>query len=284
MDIAGTARKIERRLARSVDAAIGELVRRTAPAPIEIVHAVIEQAEGRVQDIGRGRRVFPFNRLVVHVLAPAADPELRARVQAIVDGPPSLTERMRERLTALGCDAGSLVCQLAFAQTPGAGWSAREFHVEFQKLAQKPSAPRVPSGAPPLVRLAPVAGATAKRGYAFAAERIDIGRGTEVLDSRQRVMRTNQVAFVEGPDEASRTVSRRHAHVVYTAPHEYRICDDRSAHGTAIVRNGRTIPVPPGTRGVRLRSGDEIVLGQARLKVTIESPPAGSSAGARRSR
>jgi hypothetical protein len=35
---------------------------------------------------------------------------------------------------------------------------------------------------------------------------------------------------------------------------------------------------------VRLKSGDEIVLGQARLKVTIEARPAGSNAGARRSR
>jgi hypothetical protein len=285
MDIVGTARRIERRLARSVDAAVGELVRRTPPAPIEIVHAVVDQAEARVQDGGRGRRVFPFNRLVVHVLAPTDDPEMRTRVQAIVDGPPSLTDRLRERLTALGCGIDGLVCQIVFVPAVGEGWTAREFHVEFQKVATKASSARPSNVPPPLVRLTPAAGATTKRGYAFAAQRIDIGRGTEVLDSRQRVMRTNQVAFVEGADDVSQTVSRRHAHILYSAvPHEYRICDDRSVHGTAVVRNGRTIPVPPGTRGVRLQSGDEIILGKARLRVTIEAPPADPAPASRRTR
>jgi predicted component of type VI protein secretion system len=36
-----------------------------------------------------------------------------------------------------------------------------------------------------------------------------------------------------------------------------------------VSRRGRTIPVPPGSRGVRLHSGDEITLGEARLKVII---------------
>jgi hypothetical protein len=49
---------------------------------------------------------------------------------------------------------------------------------------------------------------------------------------------------------------------------EHRLHDDRSAHGTGIIRGDRTIPVPPGSRGVRLRSGDEIVIGEARLDPT----------------
>jgi predicted component of type VI protein secretion system len=32
-----------------------------------------------------------------------------------------------------------------------------------------------------------------------------------------------------------------------------------------------TIVVPPGTRGIRLQSGDEIALGEARLQVEIET-------------
>jgi hypothetical protein len=35
------------------------------------------------------------------------------------------------------------------------------------------------------------------------------------------------------------------------------------------VRSGATIPVPPGGRGVGLRSDDELILGQARLRVKI---------------
>jgi hypothetical protein len=282
MDIVGTARKIERRLARSVDAAVGELVRRPAPAAIEMVHTAVELSEQRVQDVGRGRRVFPFNRVVLHVLTPAQDPEARTRVEAIAEGPPSLTDRLRERLLALGCDAAGVSAELVFADAAAADWTSPGFHVEFLKVAPKPPLPRPVNLPPPLVRLTPVAGTTARRGYAFTAQRIDIGRGAEVLDGRQRVTRTNHVAFAEESDHLSSTVSRRHAHVVYVPlSQEYRICDDRSAHGTAVLRDGRTIPVPPGTRGVRLQPGDEILLGKARLRVAIDTPP---RAAPRRSR
>jgi hypothetical protein len=36
-----------------------------------------------------------------------------------------------------------------------------------------------------------------------------------------------------------------------------------------VQRNGATIVVRSGTRGVRLRDGDEIVLGEARLRVSL---------------
>jgi len=65
-------------------------------------------------------------------------------------------------------------------------------------------------------------------------------------------------------------VSRQHAHIEYVdAGRHYRLRDDRSAHGTSIVRNGRTVLVPAGSRGIRLESGDEIVLGEARARVGI---------------
>jgi predicted component of type VI protein secretion system len=101
---------------------------------------------------------------------------------------------------------------------------------------------------------------------------VHIGRRAEVVDQKQRLIRTNQIAFSEeGPDENC-TVSRRHAHVEF-APADgcYRIFDDRSTHGTSIVRGGRTIKVPAGARGARLEAGDEIALGRARLKVAIET-------------
>ena len=76
------------------------------------------------------------------------------------------------------------------------------------------------------------------------------------------------VAFVDLVTNQS--VSRQHAHIEYVeSARHYRIRDDRSAHGTHIVRNGRTVPVPAGPRGVRLESGDEIVLGEARARVVL---------------
>jgi pSer/pThr/pTyr-binding forkhead associated (FHA) protein len=76
------------------------------------------------------------------------------------------------------------------------------------------------------------------------------------------------VAFVEGAGEVNQSVSRRHAHLAYEPTSGgYRLCDDGSGHGTSVVRNGSTVAVPPGSLGVRLRTGDELVLGEARLRI-----------------
>jgi hypothetical protein len=273
MDIGGKARKLERRITRTLNAAVEELVGRTAPAPLEIVHGVLDRAEQRIQEIGRGRRVFPFNRIRVHVAAPARDKELRARVSAVLDGPPSLRERLIDRLRSAGCDAGHLDLDVAFARQPGPDWEQPAFHVEFDRVDVAPvpaAAPASGPAEPPTIKLAVVTGSAEQHGYMFSGGRIDIGRRADVLDQRQRLIRTNHIAFLEEGPEANRTVSRRHAHIEFQAePQCYRLWDDRSAHGTSIIRGGRTIKVPPVARGTRLESGDEVVLGQARLRVTF---------------
>jgi pSer/pThr/pTyr-binding forkhead associated (FHA) protein len=95
--------------------------------------------------------------------------------------------------------------------------------------------------------------------------RIDLGRLREVTDEAQRVLRRNDVAFLDTPDELNQTVSRQHAHIAYAREaREFRLHDDNSTHGTRILRGSRIIEVPRGSsRGVKLQPGDEIVLGQA---------------------
>ncbi len=273
MDIAGKARKFERKLTRTVDAAIGELVGRDEPAPLEIVHAVLDCAEHEVQEIGRGRRVFPFNCIRVLVVAGARDKDAKARFEAVVAGPPSLSERIADRLRAAGCQTARVTTEVVYVKQPGEGWEDPRFHVSFDRIPETPPAPEAPAAPPvpaevPRLKLTVVKGSAEQRAYAFTGGRIDIGRRAEVIDQKQRLIRTNQVAFAdEGPDE-NRTVSRRHAHVEFAERDGcYRIFDDKSAHGTSIVRGGRTIKVPAGPRGARLEAGDEIALGQARLKV-----------------
>src|SRR5258706_339853 len=80
--------------------------------------------------------------------------------------------------------------------------------------------------AAPRLKLTVLAGKAARRTQVFSGGRIDIGRRSEVLDAKQRVVRTNHVAFDEGPDE-NRSVSRQHAHVTFhPATAEYRLQDD----------------------------------------------------------
>ena len=273
MDIAGKARKLERKLARTVDAAIGELVGRDEPAPLEIVHAVLDRAEHEIQELGNGRRVFPYDCVRVLVAVPARDRQARARVEAVLAGPPSLEERLADRLRRAGCADVRVSTQLVFAKQAAPGWDDARFHVTFERRSERAATATAPAAAPtkaPRLRLTVVKGTTEQKAYAFGAGRIDIGRRTEVIDQRQRLVRTNQVAFADDETAENRSVSRRHAHIEYVESEEgYRIWDDRSAHGTSIVRGGRTIKVAAGARGMRLVAGDEIALGHARLRVGI---------------
>ena len=102
--------------------------------------------------------------------------------------------------------------------------------------------------------------------YTLDKPRTNLGRLAELTDSEQRVIRRNDVVFEEGADEANATVSRKHAHI-RLEDGDYRICDDGSEFGTRVFREGRTIEVPSGNRrGEKLRPGDEIYLGRARLR------------------
>lgn len=268
MDILGKARKLESQLARTLETAVQGVIGRTTRQPIEVVHAIVTAAEQQLQPGGRGRRVFPFNRLTVHVAAPSRAE--RARFAALVEEPPSLRDRVVERLRAAGCDAGNLQIDVVYAPKPKAGWLTPEYHVDFERIEKAPAPAPAPAAAPPRLDLAIVSGSAARKAYTFAGGRIDIGRRAEVVDGRQRLVRTNQLAFTDDGSETNKTVSRKHAHIVYLAPsREYRLRDDGSAHGTAVLRDGHTIPVPQGSRGIRLQSGDDVVFGQAKVRVRI---------------
>ena len=277
MDLAGKARRLERKITKAVDAAVTEFVGRGAGvAPIEIVYSALDAAEGEIQEIGRGRRVFPFNRVIVHCVAADDDRLARARVGAVIAGPPSLAERLVDRLRSAGCVLDGMAVEVAFAPQRADHWRHQNFHVEFDRVdAPAPAIPVEPepaTAADVRIKLTVVKGSAAQRVYAFGGGRIDIGRRVEVLDQRQRLIRTNDIAFLEDGPEPNSSVSRKHAHVEFIdKDRAYRVYDDGSAQGTSIIREGRTISVPAGVRGARIENGDEIVLGHARLRVVLET-------------
>lgn len=268
MDIVGHARKLERRIARSLDAAVGEFVGAAPPEALEIIYQVLDRAEQEIQHTGRGRRAFPYHRVKLLVVIPAKDRQARARFDTVVQGPPSLRERIAGRLESAGVPKLSPAVDVEYVGKAPAGWSNPRFDLEFIREAQ-PGPVEVPRSVPAL-KLTVLSGKASHRTYSFTGGRIDLGRRADVLDAKQRLVRTNHVAFAEDGPAANSSVSRRHAHILYeTAARQYRLLDDRSAHGTGIVRRGKTIAVHPGPRGVRLEDGDEILLGQAKLRVSI---------------
>ena len=269
MTLGKKARIADTSVGRAVDTFVTRLIGSAPRQPLEIVHALLEDIERQVQPAGRGTWVFPFNRITVDLLAPTR--EARAHLGGVIGTPEALRDRIAAKLGP-ACTSGALDVRIRFRPAAGATWTRPDYHLDFEQVASAPppvvEAP--PAVVPSSIELAVTSGAADRRRFTFGADRIDIGRGVDVIDTRQRVLRRNLIAFNDDSDAANQTVSRRHAHVLYReASREYRVYDDGSARGTSIFRKGVTIPVPSGSRGVALQSDDEVILGTARLRVKI---------------
>jgi len=267
MDILGKARQLESKLARTVDRAAQQWSKSGPRGPLEVLHGILEAVEERIEPAGRGSHVFAFNTIQVSIVA--ALPDTRARFSGVLDGPPSLQDRISATLRSAGCGVAGLQVRTDYVEQPDPAWTCPEFHVDFSRGAVQELPQPEPAPAHEIT-LTITNGSADKPAYALTLDRINLGRCAEVRDSRNRLLRTNHVSFVDAAGAVNETVSRNHAHIdCDTSSGEYRLFDDRSSHGTSIVRNGKTLTVPAGSRGVRLLTGDEIVLGEARLRVNL---------------
>jgi hypothetical protein len=264
MDILSKARKLESHLARTVDRAAQQWSKSGPRGPLEVVHGILEAVDERIEPAGRGTHVFPFNKIKVTIVA--VSPDARVRFSGVLDGPPTLQERIGKKLRETGCAVPSLQVRVVYVAHADPAWTTPEFHVDFSRGTVHELPPPEPAAVPEIA-LTVVNGAAGKPAYALTLDRINLGRCAEVRDSRNHLLRTNHVAFTDAAGAINETVSRTHAHIDCLTGGGLRLFDDRSAHGTSIVRNGKTIRVPAGSRGVRLLSGDEIVLGEARLRL-----------------
>jgi len=267
MDILGKARKLESTLARHFDRAAQQWSKTGPRGPLEVLHGILQAVDEHVEPAGRGTHVFPFNRIKVSIVATTRD--ARARFASVVDTDPTLQKRIAARLRQRGCEAAGVLVRISYVPQAESGWESPEYHVDFSQgaTAELPAPDPEPGRE---ITLTITNGAADKPDYALTMDRINLGRCEEVRDSRNRLVRTNHVVFKDSAGSTNDTVSRRHAHIDYNArSRDYRLSDDRSAYGTSIVRNGAAIEVPAGSRGIRLQTGDEIVLGEARLKVKL---------------
>lgn len=239
------------------------------PEPVEVRRGILDDVEDMVRAAGRSRRVFPYNRLRIHVLA--ADASARAAMQAVLGGDQEMLAAVRERLRDAGCTVPTdLEVRLLLARKRAAAWPpARAWHVAGEREeGVQAKGPAPATAAEPRAQLVVVKGTATRRSFPLKGDRVNIGRQPEVLDRDRRVVRRNQVVFEDADDAVNQTVSRAHAHIRVSASGECRLFDDRSSYGTRVFRGGETIAVPPGTsRGVRLRDGDEIFLGQACVRM-----------------
>ena len=219
--------------------------------------AILDEIESRVTTLRRGKRLFPYNHLRIRFNA--ADNARRELLIAAFGE--NLLEDIRECLSRSGCEApAGLSLDI---ETVDAGAKPFEILYESRNAAAAPSI-HEPAG------VTVVSGKANREFVLLDSPHLNIGRLTEIVDKQERIVRRNDLVFHESLDELNSSVSRAHAHIVFeSAAGEYRIYDDSSEYGTRVFRGGRSIQVPPGSRGERLVPGDEIYLGRVRLRFDV---------------
>jgi hypothetical protein len=237
-------------------------------APIEIREAIIDDVEQHAESAGAGRRVLPYDRVTVTMLA--ADKASRARLRAALAG---LQESIVARLTELRCviPAGFTI-DTRYVVRPPAAWAPHQRLAFSYDQRAAPDAPGAATAEPARLRITIARGQATHASYTFAESHIRIGRSAQPIDGRGRP-RTNQVVFLEDGDDHTRTVGRAHASIRYDITRrEYRLFDDGSHNGTRVMRHGALLEVKPhDPLGVTLRSGDEVQVGTAALRVQIQA-------------
>ncbi len=234
--------------------------------PLDIAQAVLDDVEGHVQPVGRGRRAFPYTHLSVRVRQATPDP---VPLETAFDG---FADRIQDRLRELRCEMPrTIAVEVICLNEAPAGWpSDRLFAVDYTRQPIGPSA-EVAAESAPVLQVTVIKGSASAESYSLAEPVISIGRSAEAIDEAGG-MRRNDIAFLDAVDGITETVGRAHAQLRFDAEAGvYRLFDQGSSNGTSIFRNGRTIAIPPhDPRGVGVRSGDEIRLGRAVIRVAIE--------------
>ncbi len=118
-------------------------------------------------------------------------------------------------------------------------------------------------------RIVVLKGTATRKRYALDKERIYIGRLPQVADKAGRIVRRNDIVFEDNGDKINQSVSRIHATIHRDSQRvEYRVCDDFSAYGTRIVRDGQPYEAPQ-RRGLKLKDGDEVFFGEACMRFEL---------------
>jgi FHA domain len=253
-------------LERRIDETLRAMLRSSSPDQkrelLEIHRGLLENVTAHVETLRRGKQVFPYARLEVRILLP--DPALRRSYELIFVEADALSRDIRLRLEDQRVELPPhLAVQVELVPELPPDVAARGFDVHYGGIP----APR-PSGEVMEVRVTVVTGSAEQQELCLKKKRINLGRLVEVIDADGRLTRKNDVAFLDDAPAPNPSVSRAHAHIEFDSEKAvFRLFDDRSAHGTTVLRDGSVIPVPQGpSKGVALRHGDEIVLGQARLR------------------
>jgi hypothetical protein len=237
--------------------AIGKVLRPAAGhsrEPIEIRREVLREIADQVHPAGGGEYLFPFTGIKVELFAP--DVTTQGPLEAIFSLP-GFADDVKAAIADRGCPVRALDVQVeaTLADAPPA-----PYRITYQRSAAP--GPKTPTPRP-RARLVVLEGRAEVAEMSIERDLMYIGRLKEVINSKTGLERQNQLAF----DASESTVSRKHARLEYEADTgKFRLFNDPET--TSVSRDGRGIPCD-ATRGLQLRSGDEIIVGKARVRFEI---------------
>jgi hypothetical protein len=253
-------------LERRIDETLRGMLRSSSPDQkrelLEIHRALLEDVAAHVDTLPRGKQVFAYTQLEVRILLP--DAALRRSYELVFVEGDALARDIRVRLEDQRVEVPvHLAVRIELASELPPDLAARGFDVHYGSIPTPQ-----PSEKGMEVRLTVITGSADQQQLCLKKKRIHLGRLAEVIDADGRLARKNDVAFRDDGHAPNPSVSRTHAHIEFDPEKAvFRLFDDRSAHGTTVIRDGSVVPVPQGpSKGVALQHGDEIMLGQARLR------------------
>ncbi len=256
-------------LERRIDEKLRGMLRPSSPDQkrelLEVHRAILDDVAAHVDTLPRGKQAFVYTHLDVQILLP--DPALRRSYELVFVEADALARDIRLRLEDQRIELPEhLAVQVELVPELPPDVAARGFDVHYGSI---PSVQ--PSEELMEVRFTIIAGSAQQPELCMKKRRINLGRLAEVVDADARLTRQNDVAFRDDAQAPNPSVSRAHAHIEFDPGKAvFRLFDDRSAHGTTVIRDGSVIQVPQGpSKGVALQNRDEIVLGQARLRFEL---------------
>jgi hypothetical protein len=265
MGILGKLLKMEQSLRNRVENVFGSEATRTQ----EIRREILEQVQSRIAADTSGNR-FPYAKTIVRLRPPTEalrnafaaaflqEGTLKADILELLK---SAKARHPERLDVIVAFSGDA--------PPGSEPASPGLMFQLEFVKQDPSIEK----ALPETSFVISKGTAEQQSYRLTKKSILIGRSLEVLDREGRVVRKNDIVFLDNGDDINSSVDRAHARISFDFEKDgFFIIDEVSRFGTIVMREGRSIEVPEGVpRGIRLRSGDAIYCGRACLRLEFRN-------------
>jgi len=236
---------------------------------LELRQQILENVEDNIE-FDRGGASFPYDG--IRISFPLAEENQREALNRAFTEERPIRDDIIALLSRHQCRMASepvvVVQFMSDDQMAGTGPFRIDFSRKPTEAGKTPAARQEPQ---PTAMLTVLKGAADPLVLNVSKKRTRIGRVKELFDLEGAIARRNDLTFADKDDEVNASVGRAHATIVFDGgTRDFRVVDETSRFGTRIFRDGRTINVLPGGRGITLRDGDEIYFGRACVR--FETP------------